>query len=403
MADRLPILARDPNLSPLLAATDAWSSSASVDLADAASVFHSLTSLPLALTLTAPSPWQTESPPLLSRLYDHSRGSFDLALLRTAAHHHLQSALTSLVAHTALATCFAPSSDLDDAARARLRATSVRGADALLTLHCIPSDVFLDDFAITFHILHRLGIPLAPHLFPTSALTACRGVAANGRFGCSVIPPSRPITAGHRLLYTLPHAYHHTACGANGARFDRHEAIAAVIAAHLRPEGPFRIDLRRNLASSTTSGTKIDINLTCHAFVPPTVSLDITVSCPLLPSYLADAAADASAIFAERDREKRAKHYAGCTARDRAYHTFCLTTFGGLGPPETIAYFDHVFLRSASREVAAGLSRRDALHRRQCFYAAVHAALVERNNRKSEKRVGRGKVSDDCLEAESEP
>ena len=87
-------------------------------------------------------------------------------------------------------------------------------------------------------------------------------------------------------------------------------------------------------------------------------------------------AADASAIFAERDREKRAKHYAGCTARDRAYHTFCLTTFGGLGPPETIAYFDHVFLWSASREVAAGLSRRDALHRRQCFYAAVHAALV---------------------------
>ena len=45
-------------------------------------------------------------------------------------------------------------------------------------------------------------------------------------------------------------------------------------------------------------------------------------------------------------------------------------------PPETIAYFDHVFLRSTSREVAAGLSRRDALHRRQCFYAAVHAALI---------------------------
>ena len=202
MADRLPILARDPNLSPrrhrrlvLLRLRRPRRCRLRLPL---------LTSS-LALTLTAPSPWQTESPPLLSRLYDHSCGSFDLALLRTAAHHHLQSALTSLVAHTALATCLAPSSDLDDAARARLRATSVRGADALLTLHCIPSDVLLDDFAITFHILHRLGIPLTPHLFPTSALTACRGVAANGRFGCSVIPPSRARPGGPPPPATPPH------------------------------------------------------------------------------------------------------------------------------------------------------------------------------------------------------
>ena len=56
--------------------------------------------------------------------------------------------------------------------------------------------------------------------------------------------------------------------------------------------------------------------------------------------------------------------------------TLCLTTAGGIGPPETVDYLDQVFNRAASREAAAGHSRRDAFHRRDCFYAALHAALI---------------------------
>ena len=43
---------------------------------------------------------------------------------------------------------------------------------------------------------------------------------------------------------------------------------------------------------------------------------------------------------------------------------------------EVLAFIDHVFLRSASREVASGRSRADALHRRDHCFAAIHAALL---------------------------
>ena len=39
-------------------------------------------------------------------------------------------------------------------------------------------------------------------------------------------------------------------CGCDSARWERHESIASVASEHLRPEGPFRVDLRRNLSSS---------------------------------------------------------------------------------------------------------------------------------------------------------
>ena len=85
----------------------------------------------------------------------------------------------------------------------------------------------------------------------------------HGTLACPHIPPSAPVTyAAHTFAYAAPHGYHHMACGADRLRFARHEAIAAVLAAHLKPEGPFRIDLRKNLSSSTTGGTKVNPRLT---------------------------------------------------------------------------------------------------------------------------------------------
>ena len=69
--------------------------------------------------------------------------------------------------------------------------------------------------------------------------------------GCSTIPPKKPITPNHPLLRpnTIPHAYHHLGCGGDSSRTDRHDAIAAAMADRLRPEGPFRVDLKKNLGS----------------------------------------------------------------------------------------------------------------------------------------------------------
>ena len=142
------------------------------------------------------------------------------------------------------------------------------------------------------------------------------------------------------------------------------------------PEGPFRADLRRYLASSTTTRTKVDLNLTCYAFTPPTAVIDVTVSCSLTPAYLAAATTSASAIFATRDAEKKARHLAGSLAQGRAYFTLCLSTLGGIGPSAVTSFIDHIFLRSLARERAAGLSPSAALRRRDHCYAAIHAALA---------------------------
>ena len=165
-------------------------------------------------------------------------------------------------------------------------------------------------------------------------------------------------------------------CGCDSSRFARHEAIAAALADTIKPEGPFTIDLRRRLASTARGRTKIDLNLTCYAFVPTTVSLDITVSCPLTPSYVKEAAMSSEAIFETRDKEKKKRHEKGLKEIGREYHTFCTTTLGGIGPPSAVAYFDHVFRRSAAREAAAGHPPLAAFRRRDHFYATIQAASI---------------------------
>ena len=91
-------------------------------------------SLPLARTLTIPTPWQAESPPAFARLFDYATDSFSLALLPSVAHSHLQSTLTTLVARTISSVALLPSSPLSTLARARWRASTVRGSDAILRL-----------------------------------------------------------------------------------------------------------------------------------------------------------------------------------------------------------------------------------------------------------------------------
>ena len=46
-------------------------------------------------------------------------------------------------------------------------------------------------------------------------------------------------------------------------------------------------------------------------------AIDVTVSIPMLPTYIGAAMTDALAIFARREKEKAAKHGPGCKSSQR--------------------------------------------------------------------------------------
>lgn len=207
---------------------------------------------------------------------------------------------------------------------------------------------------------------------------------------CPTIPPARPIGRDHQLFYALHHAWHQCGCGADKLRISRHNSIAAAIADLLVAEGPFAAELTRGLASSTIRNSKVDLVLTGDHLAIATHAFDVTVSCSLTPSHLAAAVRDAIAIFRQRDNEKREKHLAGSIALGRAYHSVVFTTLGGIGPDQTVEWFDAVFLRSAQREVAAGGRGRPAATRRLVFYATLQAALIKATARMLHLRVGGG-------------
>ena len=96
---------------------------------------------------------------------------------------------------------------------------------------------------------------------------------------------------------------HHT-----GLRHRRHDALARLIGKLAQSLLSADVDLKDRLCSSSTSGTKVDIVITTFHLPPYVVAIDVTVSCPLLPSYVASAALDANALFDARAAEKDAKH-----------------------------------------------------------------------------------------------
>ena len=96
------------------------------------------------------------------------------------------------------------------------------------------------------------------------------------------------------------------------------------------------INLRTRLSSSVTSGRKVDLVVTRFSFYPPVTSIDVTVSCPLIPTYAPAAATDATALFTARAAEKNNKHLAGSIAQERTFLPIVFSSLGGLGPPEAV-------------------------------------------------------------------
>ena len=277
----------------------------------------------------------------------HSQSFFAHA----ASRHRLNLRLTSRAAPHAIA---------------RVRACAIRGAASLLLCHRIPAGVLLTNAEFVFYICHRLGIP-PPSISP-AATRRCTP-------RCRTITASKPLNAAHPHFPFHPHCYHQLTCGCSPLRLKRHNHLARCAAQHLSAEASLEASLVANLHSSLTSQTKVDLLLTSALVEQPT-AIDFTVSCPLLPSYLAAAVHDALAIITARAEEKTAKHAAGSAARNRIFLPWVLTTFGGMGPASVWHYIDTIYSTSTALANQSRTARHAVAQRKAEFLATLQAILI---------------------------
>ena len=143
---------------------------------------------------------------------------------------------------------------------------------------------------------HRLGIPL-PFIRPPRRHHCYHT--------CPHYPPSRPIPAAHYCTEFICHLYHHMACVAGGYRHRRHDALLLLIANLAQQLISADVDNSNRLCSSSSKGTKVEIVVRTLDRPPYAMAIDVTVSCPLVSSHVASAAASADALFIARAAEKK--------------------------------------------------------------------------------------------------
>ena len=364
LADTLPTLLYDTLLGPYLANPALWPSSPSITLTAAAAAFAEIAPL-----LAADSPSLSTNPlhPTIRVLLTAPDGSVSPALLPAVAGRRSQHVFTAAVFSRALAALLSPDAALSVTARARIRHAAAPLAHLLFTTYYIPATSELSNIQTQFLVCHRLGIPL-PFVSPPPPLH-CHP-------RCPHYPPPTPIPVGHYLHNLAAHLLHHLACGAGGHRHRRHDAIVKLIAAIAQSLLSADVNTSDRLCSSSTSGTKVDIVITSHHRAPYVTALDVTVSCPLLPSHVAAAAASAEALFTARAAEKNAKHLPGCIDLDRFFLPVVFTTLLGIGPRESREYLDSLFSPLYVAELTAGGTGHEAHHRRLLFLQSLQASAV---------------------------
>ena len=180
--------------------------------------------------------------------------------------------------------------------------------------------------------------------------------------------------AGARVYRTTHYGYHRPQT--KTLRHRRHDALARLIAGAAQQLHSASVDTSERLCSSTRDGKKVDIVIRTFHLPPFVLAIDVTVSCPLLPSYVAKAATSAAALFDARAAEKNAKHLPGCTQLGRAFMPFVMTTLLGIGPRPARSWLDSLFSAAYAQELASGGTGCDTAHRRLVFIMSLQASAV---------------------------
>ena len=360
--DSLPTLAADPFLRPVLADTASWPSSPSPLLRAAHDAFALLAPL-LTASVTAPDascPHQS----LRTRLTAPD-GSLSICLLPSAAGRRPQYSFSHAFFTHLTRQLLSPNSPLTPLARARLRHAAVSPSPMLFQMYYLPPPSALQTNATQFLYCHRRGIPL-PFL-PSPLPPRCHPRCPHYRHAFPA--SSAPLR---------PHAYHQSACGATPRRHRRHDAIAKIIGATAASSLRAHSTMDRRLSSSTGQhATKVDLVITAYDRSPSVTAIDVTISCPLLPTHSLAAAVSAAHLFDSRALEKNNKHLAGSIAQGRTFLPIVFTTLGGIGPPEAVHDLDTLFSDSYASELAASGSTRNTAHARRLFYQSLLATLTK--------------------------
>jgi hypothetical protein len=193
------------------------------------------------------------------------------------------------------------------------------------------------------------------------------------------MPPGRPATWRSRLWGLLAHGIHFFACGIGPWRTSRHDRVGDLIGGEAVRELRAIVSTKERLHTGAKNNEKIDLVIDADGAEPPVTTLDVTISCPLLPTYVDHAALDCSEIFTRRDRQKTKKHLPGCILLLRSYLSAVYTTFAGMGPPTARDYVDSFYRPAYTSELLAGGTGTQTARRRQNHHFCVCACIARQN------------------------
>ena len=283
----------------------------------------------------------TEHSKLTRSLFDPATKTYPLERVLHGAGLHAQNAFTQALFKYELNKTLAPDSPAPAHARARLRACRLPDATILFNVMSISDANDLTNLQMTFTACNLLGIH-----HPFIASTPC----CHPR--CPRKTPEdadNPLSANNHRL-----AYHHITCAAGGLLKARHNTLAEAIAEVLTREAGFVCELRNGLSSALTSNAQVDIVAFAWFRSAKAIAIDVTVSNPMLPSYINAAYSDALAIFKLREKEKDDKHGPGCKAMNRDFMAAVFSTFGGMHGVPFLNLFTLIFAEAIAADRAAG-------------------------------------------------
>ena len=365
----LPILMHDPHLAPILQDCNNWPNLKSNTLSQVYHTFHFITQLKTFTTSQAY--FSPLHPSIISLLTDPS-GKLSIYLMHNLANRHPQTAFsTPFFRHSLTEQLNGPV--LTDIAKARIRHAAHRGASYLFTAYYIPSACALSNAATQFKYLHHLGIDLPKSILPSPPLPHCQDK-------CYLFPPSKPYPPNHFFTIHIAHGYHPLSCGVTGSRNNKHHALVRQAARTANTLHPGASSWKHErLSTSTLTGTIGDLVIEDSSLSPPITTLDITISCPLLPAYLKAAILSSETLFTVRTTEKNKKHLNGCISLGRHFLAVVFSSLGGIGPPESVEYLDRLFAETYADERRLGGSGSETQHQRTIFYQTLQAILATKS------------------------